>query len=144
MPAAGYSFMFVTTPNGYKKIKELAIKYTQTSVLHIDIDQAICEKDSMRINYLDSGAPSSDQIYNFMTALKQYYDEGDSINNRIASVFATKGVNLRDASKKLTIPMALDSRGRLVDLELGGEGSIHGFISGAGRFLIVLLLCIKW
>lgn len=129
-PAAGYSFMFVTTPNGYKKIKELAIKYTQTSVLHIDIDQAICEKDSMRINYLDSGAPSSDQIYNFMTALKQYYDEGDSINNRIASVFATKGVNLRDASKKLTIPMALDSRGRLVDLELGGEGSVHGFISG--------------
>lgn len=26
--------------------------------------------------------------------------------------------------------MALDSRGRLVDLELGGEGSVHGFISG--------------
>lgn len=129
-PAAGYSFMFVTTPNGYSKIKELASRYTQTPVLHIDVDKAICEKDGVQIDYLGSGTPSSDQIYNFMTALKKYYDEGDSINNRIDSVFATKGVELRDASKKLTIPMALDSRGRLVDLELGGEGSVHGFISG--------------
>lgn len=129
-PAAGYSFMLVTTPNGYSKIKELAIRYTQTPVLHVDIDKAICEKGGVQIDYLDSGTPNSDQIYNFMTALKKYYDEGDSINNRIDSVFASKGIELRDASKKLTIPMALDSRGRLVDLELGGEGSVHGFISG--------------
>lgn len=129
-PAAGYSFMFVTTPNGYSKIKELANRFTQTSILHVDVDKAICEKDGVQIDYLGSSTPSSDQIYNFMTALKKYYDEGDSINNRIDSVFATKGVELRDASKKLTIPMALDSRGRLVDLELGGEGSVHGFISG--------------
>lgn len=129
-PAAGYSFMFVTTPNGYSKIKELASRYTQTPVLHIDVDKSVCEKDGVQIDYLGSDTPTSDQIYNFMTALKKYYDEGDSINNRIDSVFATKGVELRNASKKLTIPMALDSRGRLVDLELGGEGSVHGFISG--------------
>jgi len=129
-PAAGYSFMFVTTSNGYNKIKELANSYTQTPVLHIDVDKAICEKGGVKIDYLGSDTPSSDQIYNFMTALKKYYDEGGAINNRIDSVFATKGIELRDASKKLTIPMALDSRGRLVDLELGGEGSVHGFISG--------------
>lgn len=128
--AAGYSFIFVTTPNGYNKIKELASMYTQTSVLHIDTDRSICEKDGVQIDLLDSNTPSSDQIYNFITALKKYYDEGKAINNRIDSVFASKGIDLREASKKLTIPMALDSRGRLVDLELGGEGSVHGFISG--------------
>lgn len=129
-PTAGYSFMFVTTPNGYSKIKELANKFTQTSILHVDVDKAVCEKGGVRIDYCGSSRPDSDQIYNFMTALKKYYDEGNSVNNRINSVFATKGIELRDASKKLAIPMALDSRGRLVDLELGGEGSVHGFISG--------------
>lgn len=129
-PAAGYSFMLVTTPNGYKKIKELAGVFTQASVLHVDVDKAVCEKDDVQIEYLGSDAPSSAQIYNFMTALKKYYDEGNSVNNRIDSVFAEKGIDLRDASKKLTIPMALDSRGHLVELELGGEGSVHGFISG--------------
>lgn len=129
-PAAGYSFMFVTTPDGYEKLRELAGKYTKTSILHVDVDRGICEQDDVRIGFLNSSAPGADQIYNFMTALKKYYDEGGSIDNRINSVFAAKGIALRDASKKLTIPMALDSRGRLVDLELGGEGSVHGFISG--------------
>lgn len=129
-PAAGYSFMFVTTTEGYKKLKELAKIYTQTTILHVDVDKSICEKDGIQTDYLSSGAPSSDQIYNFMTALKKYYDEGCSFDNRIDSVFAAKGVDLRDSSEKLSIPMALDSRGNLVDLELGGEGSVHGFISG--------------
>ena len=129
-PAAGYSFMFVTTPNGYNKIKELANRFSRSSILHVDVDNDTCEKDGVQIEYMESSTPNFDQIYNFMTALKKYYDEGDSINNRIDSVFAAKGVDLRDASKKLAIPMALDSRGHLVDLELGGEGSVHGFISG--------------
>ena len=127
---AGYSFVFVTTPNGYKKINELAQLYTSTQVLHIDVDRSVCEQDGLQVEYLGSGSPEPDQIYNFMTALKKYYDEGEAINNRIDSIFASKGIELRDASKKLTVPMALDSRGRLVDLELGGEGSVHGFISG--------------
>ena len=128
--AAGYSFVFVTTPGGYGYIKNLVEQYTSTPVLHLDIDRGICETGNIRLPYLGSGTPSSEQIYNFMTALKKFYDEGDAIDNRINSVFEAKGVELRDASKKLTIPMALDSRGRLVDLELGGEGSVHGFISG--------------
>lgn len=129
-PAAGYSFVFVTTPNGLKKINDLANRYTNTQVLHVDIDRSICKKGDIQVDYMGSGAPSSEQIYNFMTALKKYYDEGDLVDNRIDSIFASKGIELRDASKKLTVPMALDSRGRLVDLELGGEGSVHGFISG--------------
>lgn len=129
-PAAGYSFVFVTTPRGFEKIKKAAEQYTSTQVLHVDVDKSVCEKGGLVVPYLGYGNPSSEQIYNFMTALKKYYDEGDSVNNRIDSVFSSKGIELRDASKKLTIPMALDSRGRLVDLELGGEGSVHGFISG--------------
>lgn len=129
-PAAGYSFVFVTTPRGFEKIKRSAEQYTSTQVLRIDVDKSVCEKGGLEVPYLGSGNPSSEQIYNFMTALKKYYDEGDSVNNRIDSVFSSKGIELRDASKKLTIPMALDSHGRLVDLELGGEGSVHGFISG--------------
>lgn len=128
--AAGYSFIFVTTPNGYRKIQEFAQNYTNTQVIHVDIDRHVCQKGSLTFNYSDACSPSSEQIYNFMTALKKYYDEGDLVNNRIDAVFAANGIVTRDASKKLTIPMALDSRGNLVDLELGGEGSVHGFISG--------------
>lgn len=128
--AAGYSFVFVTTPAGYNKIVNVANQLKDISVLHVDIDKGVCEKDGLIVPYSGSGYPSAEQIYNFMTALKKYYDEGSSIDNRIDSVFSSKGVELREASKKLTVPMALDSRGRLVDLELGGEGSVHGFISG--------------
>lgn len=128
--AAGYSFIFVTTPSGYQKIQELAQNYTNTQVIHVDIDKRVCQKGNLTFNYSVDCSPSAEQIYNFMTALKKYYDEGDLVNNRIDAVFGTKGIVTRDASKKLTIPMALDSRGNLVDLELGGEGSVHGFISG--------------
>ena len=127
---AGYSFIFVTTPNGYIKLLELAQNYTNTQVIHVDIDRHICQKGKLTFNYSDACSPNPEQIYNFMTALKKYYDEGNLVNNRIDAVFGARGIVLRDASKKLTIPMALDSRGNLVDLELGGEGSVHGFISG--------------
>ncbi|MCD7822658.1 MAG: hypothetical protein LUG86_01360 [Oscillospiraceae bacterium] len=129
-PAAGYSFMLVTSPSGYGAIKELAEKYTQIPLIHVDLDRNICEKGNMRLDIHDYGNPSEDQIYNFMTALKKYYEDGDTVNNKLFDVFNSKGIDQRDASKKLSIPMALDSRGNLVDLELGGTGSVHGFISG--------------
>ena len=128
--AAGYSFVFVTSPKGYDTISSLAEKYTDTQVLHVDCDTMTCSQGSLSFPMSEVSAPNSEQIYNFMTALKKYYDEGDSIDNRIGAVFSKYGIKQRDSSKKLTIPMAIDSRGRLVDLELGGEGSVHGFISG--------------
>lgn len=128
--AAGYSFIFVTTPNGFKKINDLAQQYANTAVMHIDVDKSVCTKGNTQVEYLGAGTPKSDQIYNFMTALKKFYDDGGSIDNRIDTILSSNGIELRDASKKLTIPMAIDSRGRLIDLELGGEGSVHGFISG--------------
>lgn len=128
--AAGYSFVFVTTDRGYEKIRDIAKRCTKTEVMHINADQLICEEGDLSVRYLGTEAPNTEQIYNFMTALKKYYDDGDTVDNRINSVFGSKGIDGRDASNKLTVPMALDSRGRLIDLELGGEGSVHGFISG--------------
>lgn len=128
--AAGYSFVFITTPNGFDKLNKLAQQYTNIPITHIDVDNSVCKKGNIQFEYLGAGAPKPDQMYNFMTALKKFYDKRDAINNRIDSIFTDKGINLRDASNKLTIPMAIDSRGRLIDLELGDKGSVHGFISG--------------
>lgn len=128
--AAGYSFIFVTSPNGYQYIEQLAKAYTNTPIIHVDVDKSVCKKEDLSFRYSAECSPSAEQIYNFMSALKKFYEDGDLINNRINEVFGASGIVMRDASKKLTIPMALDSRGQLVDLELGGEGSVHGFISG--------------
>lgn len=127
---AGYSFVFVTTSKGFDLIRNLAELYTDTHVIHIDIESKVCEKAELSVEYIEATAPNTDQIYNFVSALKKYYVEGNLVSNRIDSVFLSKGLELRNAAKQITIPMATDSRGRLVDLELGGEGSVHGFISG--------------
>lgn len=128
--AAGYSFIFVTTPKGFDIINSIARQYNTAKVFHIDADRTVCEKDGLELEYADSISPSCDQIYNFMTALKRFYDEGDLIDNHIDHVFLSNAIAMHEASRKLVVPMALDSRGRLVNLELGGEGSVHGFISG--------------
>lgn len=128
--AAGYSFVFVTGSRGFDQISALAQAYTDVPVLRVDCDRMVCSQLDMTLPLADGGGPEPTQIYNFMTALKKFYDEGGAIDNRIDAVLAGQGIQLRDASKKLTIPMALDGRGRLVDIEFGGEGSVHGFVSG--------------
>jgi hypothetical protein len=71
-PAAGYSFVFVTTPRGFERIKKSAEQYTSTQVLHVDVDKSVCDKEGLELPYLGSGKPSSEQIYNFMTAFNKY------------------------------------------------------------------------
>ncbi len=128
--AAGYSFVFVTGPQGLERLRALAGSYTDVPVLHVDCQQMTCSQGDLTLPLEDGGSPSAEQIFNFMTALKKYYDDGGAIDNRIDAVFSSHGIQMRDAARKLTIPMALDSRGRLADIEFGGEGSVHGFISG--------------
>lgn len=128
--AAGYSFVLVTTPQGYENLRQLAETCTSTPILRVDLDAMTCNQGELTLPIQQSNSPSPDQIYNFMTALKKHYDDGAAVDNSIKAVFAKYGIKLRDCSKKLAIPMALDSRGRLIDLELGGSGSVHGFISG--------------
>ena len=128
--AAGYSFVFVTSSQGFERISALAKTYTDVPVLRVDCDRMACTQGDLTLPMAGGGSPEPEQIFNFMTALKKFYDEGGSTDNRIDTVLAGHGIQMRDAAKKLTIPMALDSRGRMVDIEFGGEGSVHGFVSG--------------
>ncbi len=128
--AAGYSFVFVTSSNGANILTNLASQNTKSKIINIDLDNEKCKIDDFELNINKLDDPSIIQISNFVTAIKEYYDVGESIDNRIDSVFMKYTPEIRDASKKIAIPMALDIRGRLIDLELGGDGSVHGFISG--------------
>lgn len=128
--AAGYSFLFVTDNSGANEICRIAQSYTQTPVLRIDCDRKTCTVNDNSYRLIDFGAPAKAQVGNFTSALKSFYENGKNIDNRIQQVMMKNGVAIRDASEGLKIPMALDSRGRIVDLELGGRDSAHGFISG--------------
>lgn len=132
--AAGYSFLFVTTPEGYQCIDALAKAHTKIPVLHLDCDRLICSQGSFSAPLVNKSSPSSDQIGNFTTALNAFYENGSTVDNRIATVFqsayGSRGIPRRDATGKVSIPMAIDSRGRIMDLELGGASGVHGFISG--------------
>lgn len=128
--AAGYSFVFVTTPEGYKCIDALAKAHTHIPVLRVDCDKLICSQGNFTAPLVNKSSPSPDQIYNFTTALRKFYESGNTVDNRIATVLSSHGITHRNASRKLTIPIALDSRGKLIELELGGSGGVHGFVSG--------------
>ncbi len=128
--AAGCSFIFVTDDTGAAEIERIAGAYTQTPVLRIDCSKKVCIDKGHSYTLVDYGAPTRDQIGNFTSAVKSYYESGNGTENRIGQVMLQYGINIRDASQGLSIPMALDSRGRIVDLELGGKDSAHGFISG--------------
>lgn len=131
---AGYSFILVTTPEGYENIRRLLQGCKSTSsLIHVDFGSMTCQQGDFTVPFRKNDSPSADQIDNFMTALKRFYDAGGAVDNRIGPVFSRFPIGMRDASKILSIPMALDSRGRLVDLNLGGDGSAHGFISGASN-----------
>ena len=129
-PRAGYSFLFVTDEAGFAQLRELAGSGGGAELMHIDCDAMTCTQGDFSCRLVEAGSPDQTQISNFMTALKKFYDEGQTVDNRIEAVLSKYGVQLRDCSRKLTIPMALDSRGRPIDLELGGSDSVHGFISG--------------
>ena len=129
--SAGYSFVLVTNKNGYNEINRMVNSYSRMRVLHIDCEKQIYEQGSIRFPMRQECAgPSDAEIDSFMTALTKFYNEEDFVDNAIRHVFRKEVVTHAAPSRGLTIPMALDSRKRVVNLELGGAGSIHGFISG--------------
>ncbi|MGN0679290.1 MAG: FtsK/SpoIIIE domain-containing protein [Oscillospiraceae bacterium] len=128
--SAGYSFLLLTSNEGLECVKKLTELNPQICLTHIDIDCGYCESQGLRVNISDNCEPSSTQIGNFVKSLKKYYEEGKSLNNRINKVFAEHDFELKDASKMLSIPMGIDKNGNLCNLKLGGDGSVHGFISG--------------
>ena len=67
----------------------------------------------------------------FIDSVKAIYNEGFKVDNRFANFFSNTTFNgYRESTRSLLIPFAVDSRKRLVELELGGALSAHALLSG--------------
>lgn len=77
----------------------------------------------------DSVCPSCDA---FLEGVKKVYLEGFQVDNRFGNYFADAGFHgYRESTQSLLIPFAVDSRKRLVELELGGALTAHALLSGS-------------
>lgn len=67
----------------------------------------------------------------FIDRVKAIYNEGFKVDNRFANFFSNTTFNgYRESTRSLLIPFAVDSRKRLIELELGGALSAHALLSG--------------
>jgi hypothetical protein len=120
----------VTNPAGYLRLKNIAVSSGSINMIHLDCMSGTLEAGARSLEFTKSASPDPHQIRSFMASLKSFYDEKSARNNSISEVFKKNGVDLKSAAAGLNIPAALDGQGNLVNICLGGEGSIHGFISG--------------
>lgn len=68
----------------------------------------------------------------FIDEVKATYNEGFKVDNSFANFFSTTSFNgYRESTQALAIPFAVDSRKRIVELELGGALTAHALISGS-------------
>ncbi|MDR1622193.1 MAG: hypothetical protein LBS00_07445 [Synergistaceae bacterium] len=67
----------------------------------------------------------------FLEKFKQIADEGVKVDNRFSNFFnLSEPPVYMDSGKSIQIPFALDNRGRLVSLELGGPLTTHALLTG--------------
>ena len=83
--AAGYSFVFVTGQKGAKKIEAMAKQYANCLVTQLDMERMTCSKESILLNMGADTKPNADQIYNYITALKNFYETSGVVDNRMRS-----------------------------------------------------------
>lgn len=68
----------------------------------------------------------------FIDGVKGVYNEGFKVDNSFANFFSTTTFSgYRESTQALLIPFAVDSRKRLVELELGGALTAHALLSGS-------------
>ena len=68
----------------------------------------------------------------FIDGVKGIYNEGFKVDNSFANFFLTTTFSgYRESTQALLIPFAVDSRKRLVELELGGALTAHALLSGS-------------
>ena len=68
----------------------------------------------------------------FIDGVKGIYNEGFKVDNSFANFFSnTTFSGYRESTQALLIPFAVDSRKRLVELELGGALTAHALLSGS-------------
>ena len=67
----------------------------------------------------------------FIDKVKAVYNEGFKVDNSFAKFFSVTTFNgYRESTEALHIPFAVDSRKKLVELELGSSMSAHALLSG--------------
>lgn len=133
---AGYSFMFVTDDTGANVIRELANKFPEICVTHIDCDTKTYTQGDIQISdvvYTDWSHFEETVLHSFINGIKKYYEDGVQIDNRLDVVFENNQIIPRSAEHKIDIPMALNNKGKLVSLVLGDEAGVHGFVSGSTK-----------
>ena len=68
----------------------------------------------------------------FIDGVKGIYNEGFKVDNSFANFFSNTAFSgYRESTQALLIPFAVDSRKRLVELELGGALTAHALLSGS-------------
>lgn len=106
----------------------------------------VVQKSFLRINATVNGhtIPLEGKIYDFqfdgvcstcepyIEGVKAIYNEGFKVDNRFANFFSNTEFNgYRESTQALLIPFAVDSRKRLIELELGGALTAHALLSGS-------------
>ena len=106
----------------------------------------VVQKSFLRINATVNGhtIPREGKIYDFqfdgvcstcepyIEGVKAIYNEGFKVDNRFANFFSNTEFNgYRESTQALLIPFAVDSRKRLIELELGGALTAHALLSGS-------------
>lgn len=68
----------------------------------------------------------------FIDGVKAIYNVGFKVDNKFANFFSNTTFNgYRESTQALLIPFAVDSRKRLIELELGGALTAHALLSGS-------------
>lgn len=68
----------------------------------------------------------------FIDEVKGVYNEGFKVDNSFSHYFSCSTFNgYRESTQSMLIPFAVDSRKRLVELELGGALTAHALLSGS-------------
>lgn len=130
---AGTSFVFATTPQGAAALKKLARECCRNvPVCHID-----CDKNTLSVNdhparvFRSPDKPTASQLNGFIEAVKKHYTSDLRKDTAFwPAISRHKRYLPQPFSTKLSLPFALDAKGQLVDLILGGPEGSHAFISG--------------
>lgn len=127
--AAKCGISMIFTKNGNLSELPLAV---QNSFLRINSSvngNTIPVESKMYDFQFDSVCSSCDE---FVEGVKEIYNEGFKVDNSFGNYFSFTSFNgYRESTQSLLIPFAVDSRKRLIELELGGALTAHALLSGS-------------
>ena len=123
----GISFIFTADKDKVKDIPQEMKNYLRIESEGAELMACF---DSERYSFIfDDTRPHCDA---FLDKYKQVHEERAKVDNNIFNYFDLSVAPSYEAesTELLEIPFALDNRGRLISLKLGGESSAHALLSG--------------